>query len=57
MRSKEPFSNEQPLTDEELARGLADGDEACLAAVHRGWSALVHTLAPLRKRSRRPIRA
>ncbi|MFE0450018.1 sigma-70 family RNA polymerase sigma factor [Streptomyces sp. NPDC058914] len=33
------------LTDEELARGLAAGDEACLAAAYRRWSALVHTLA------------
>ncbi|MFI6035890.1 sigma-70 family RNA polymerase sigma factor [Streptomyces sp. NPDC051315] len=33
------------LPDEELARGLAAGDEACLAAAYRRWSALVHTLA------------
>lgn len=45
VRSKESSSNQEPLSDEELARGLADGDEACLAAVHRRWSALVHTLA------------
>ena len=31
--------------DEELARGLAEGDEACLAAVYHRWSALVHSLA------------
>ncbi|MFJ9626734.1 sigma-70 family RNA polymerase sigma factor [Streptomyces sp. NPDC101175] len=34
-----------PRTDEELARGLAAGDEECLAAVYQRWSALVHTLA------------
>ncbi|MFD7136970.1 sigma-70 family RNA polymerase sigma factor [Streptomyces sp. NPDC059894] len=33
------------LPDEELARGLVAGDEACLAAVYRRWSTLVHTLA------------
>jgi RNA polymerase sigma-70 factor (ECF subfamily) len=33
------------LTDEELARGLAAGDEACLVAAYRRWSALVHALA------------
>ncbi|MDX2546376.1 sigma-70 family RNA polymerase sigma factor [Streptomyces sp. WI04-05B] len=31
--------------DEELVRGLVAGDEACLAAVYRRWSALVHSLA------------
>lgn len=31
--------------EEELARGLAEGDEACLAAVYHRWSALVHALA------------
>ncbi|MFB0614577.1 sigma-70 family RNA polymerase sigma factor [Streptomyces sp. AGS-58] len=35
----------EPLTDEELARGLVAGDEACLAAVHRRWAGLVHSLA------------
>ncbi|MFH8801931.1 sigma-70 family RNA polymerase sigma factor [Streptomyces sp. NPDC017936] len=33
------------LADEDLARGLVAGDEACLAAVYRRWSTLVHTLA------------
>ncbi|MER5529214.1 sigma-70 family RNA polymerase sigma factor [Streptomyces sp. NPDC002677] len=32
-------------TDEELARGLAAGDEDCLEAAYHRWSALVHTLA------------
>ncbi|MFG2132893.1 sigma-70 family RNA polymerase sigma factor [Streptomyces sp. NPDC048751] len=36
---------EESLADEELARGLVAGDEACLAAAYRRWSALVHTLA------------
>ncbi|MFJ2260690.1 sigma-70 family RNA polymerase sigma factor [Streptomyces sp. NPDC087844] len=36
---------EEPLTDEELARGLVRGDEACLAAAHDRWSPLVLTLA------------
>ncbi|MGW2211685.1 RNA polymerase sigma factor [Streptomyces sp. NPDC001781] len=31
--------------DEELARGLAAGDEDCLAAVYRRWSSLVYALA------------
>ncbi|MFF4586414.1 sigma-70 family RNA polymerase sigma factor [Streptomyces sp. NPDC001388] len=35
----------EPLADEEIARGLVAGDEACLAAAYRRWSALVHTLA------------
>lgn len=45
VRSKESLTGKGPLTDEELARGLADGDAACLAVAHRRWSALVHTLA------------
>ncbi|WP_328483776.1 sigma-70 family RNA polymerase sigma factor [Streptomyces sp. NBC_00377] len=36
---------EDSLTDEELARGLASGDEASLAAVYRRWRTLVHSLA------------
>ncbi|MET7605577.1 sigma-70 family RNA polymerase sigma factor [Streptomyces avermitilis] len=36
---------EESLADEELARGLVNGDEACLAAAYHRWSALVHTLA------------
>ncbi|MCX4231666.1 sigma-70 family RNA polymerase sigma factor [Streptomyces sp. A15ISP2-DRY2] len=36
---------EEPLTDEEVGRGLVRGDEACLAAAHDRWSPLVHTLA------------
>ncbi|MYX98482.1 sigma-70 family RNA polymerase sigma factor [Streptomyces sp. SID486] len=35
----------EPLTDEHLMRGLAAGDDTCLAAVHRRWSRMVHTLA------------
>ncbi|MFJ8109464.1 sigma-70 family RNA polymerase sigma factor [Streptomyces sp. NPDC096132] len=35
----------EPLADEEIARGLVAGDEACLAAAYRRWSALVLTLA------------
>ncbi|MFF5022701.1 sigma-70 family RNA polymerase sigma factor [Streptomyces collinus] len=34
-----------PYADEELARGLVAGDEACLIAVHRRWSGLVYGLA------------
>ncbi|BAC68925.1 RNA polymerase subunit sigma-24 [Streptomyces avermitilis] len=36
---------EESLADEELARGLMNGDEACLTAAYHRWSALVHTLA------------
>jgi RNA polymerase sigma-70 factor (ECF subfamily) len=36
---------EDPPAEAELARGLAAGDEACLAAAYRRWSPLVHTLA------------
>ncbi|MFI5973273.1 sigma-70 family RNA polymerase sigma factor [Streptomyces sp. NPDC051452] len=35
----------EPLGDEELARGLVAGDDACLVAAYRRWSGLVHTLA------------
>lgn len=38
-------ATERPLDDEELARGLAAGDESCLTAAYQRWSALVHTLA------------
>ncbi|MFJ2725182.1 sigma-70 family RNA polymerase sigma factor [Streptomyces collinus] len=34
-----------PYGDEELARGLVAGDEACLIAVYRRWSGLVYGLA------------
>ncbi|MFF8971770.1 sigma-70 family RNA polymerase sigma factor [Streptomyces sp. NPDC014995] len=37
--------DEADPSDEELARGLVAGDEACLTAAYRRWSALVHTLA------------
>ncbi|MER5596198.1 sigma-70 family RNA polymerase sigma factor [Streptomyces sp. NPDC002265] len=36
---------EESYSDEELARGLVAGDEACLAAAYHRWSGLVHTLA------------
>ncbi|MFG2944043.1 sigma-70 family RNA polymerase sigma factor [Streptomyces adustus] len=36
---------QESYSDEELARGLVAGDEACLAVVCHRWSALVHTLA------------
>ncbi|MFF4833824.1 sigma-70 family RNA polymerase sigma factor [Streptomyces sp. NPDC001315] len=35
----------ESFADEELARGLVAGDEACLTAAYHRWSALVHTLA------------
>ncbi|MFD9389930.1 RNA polymerase sigma factor [Streptomyces sp. NPDC060000] len=40
-----PAPTEESLTDEELAQGLASGDEASLAAVYRRWRTLVHSLA------------
>ncbi|MER5432467.1 sigma-70 family RNA polymerase sigma factor [Streptomyces sp. NPDC002588] len=43
-RGRSPAPGEA-LPDEEIARGLVAGDEACLAAAYRRWSALVHTLA------------
>ncbi|WP_458247613.1 RNA polymerase sigma factor [Streptomyces sp. MAI_2237] len=33
------------LAEDELARGLAEGDEYCLEAAYRRWSSLVHSLA------------
>ncbi|AZP15719.1 sigma-70 family RNA polymerase sigma factor [Streptomyces aquilus] len=38
-------TGEAALADEEVARGLVAGDEACLAEAYRRWSGLVHTLA------------
>ncbi|KUO07427.1 sigma-70 family RNA polymerase sigma factor [Streptomyces sp. DSM 15324] len=40
-----PATGAEPLDDAEIARGLMAGDEACLAAAYRRWSALVQTLA------------
>ncbi|MEV6991032.1 sigma-70 family RNA polymerase sigma factor [Streptomyces sp. NPDC093228] len=34
-----------PLADDELARGLGEGDEACLTEAYRRWSPMVHALA------------
>ncbi|MEU1499268.1 sigma-70 family RNA polymerase sigma factor [Streptomyces sp. NPDC005732] len=34
-----------PLTDAEIARGLAAGDERCLTAAYHRWGKLVHTMA------------
>ncbi|MDG5805632.1 sigma-70 family RNA polymerase sigma factor [Streptomyces ossamyceticus] len=34
-----------PAADDEPARGLAAGDETCLAVAYERWSALVHALA------------
>ncbi|MEU6805450.1 sigma-70 family RNA polymerase sigma factor [Streptomyces neyagawaensis] len=34
-----------PAADDDLARGLAAGDETCLAVAYERWSALVHALA------------
>ncbi|WP_037683612.1 sigma-70 family RNA polymerase sigma factor [Streptomyces griseus] len=45
MRSHPWAPVEESLADEELARGLVAGDEACLAAAYHRWSALVHALA------------
>ncbi|MDN3024278.1 sigma-70 family RNA polymerase sigma factor [Streptomyces sp. S.PB5] len=36
---------EESYADEELARGLVAGDEACLEAAYHRWSTLVRTLA------------
>ncbi|MFE1878998.1 sigma-70 family RNA polymerase sigma factor [Streptomyces diastatochromogenes] len=36
---------EERCSDEELERSLPTGDDACLAAIHRRWSALVYGLA------------
>ncbi|MBK3644307.1 sigma-70 family RNA polymerase sigma factor [Streptomyces sp. MBT33] len=35
----------ESLAEDELARGLAQGDEHCLEAAYRRWSSMVHTLA------------
>jgi RNA polymerase sigma-70 factor (ECF subfamily) len=35
----------EALSDTDLARGLVDGDEECLAAAYHRWGTLVHTLA------------
>ncbi|MEU6491038.1 sigma-70 family RNA polymerase sigma factor [Streptomyces sp. NPDC046984] len=35
----------RPLADDELARGLRAGDEACLTEAYRRWSPMVHALA------------
>ncbi|MFC9096704.1 RNA polymerase sigma factor [Streptomyces sp. NPDC057072] len=34
-----------PLADDELARGLREGDEDCLTEAYRRWSPMVHALA------------
>ncbi|MFJ3307086.1 sigma-70 family RNA polymerase sigma factor [Streptomyces sp. NPDC086549] len=39
------YPADESFADEELARGLAAGEDACLAAAYHRWSALVHTLA------------
>ncbi|WP_031013279.1 sigma-70 family RNA polymerase sigma factor [Streptomyces sp. NRRL F-5727] len=39
------FADPAALTDEEIARGLVDGDEHCLAVAYQRWGRLVHTLA------------
>ncbi|MFI8189218.1 sigma-70 family RNA polymerase sigma factor [Streptomyces sp. NPDC085946] len=36
---------EEPLTDEDVARGLVAGDQDCLSVAYDRWSALVFTLA------------
>ncbi|MBV2352992.1 sigma-70 family RNA polymerase sigma factor [Streptomyces sp. J2-1] len=36
---------EEAFQDDELARGLVAGDDACLTAAYRRWSTLVYTLA------------
>ncbi|MFE0516955.1 sigma-70 family RNA polymerase sigma factor [Streptomyces sp. NPDC058964] len=36
---------EESFADEELARGLTAGEDACLAEAYHRWSALVYTLA------------
>ncbi|MER5452557.1 sigma-70 family RNA polymerase sigma factor [Streptomyces sp. NPDC002764] len=35
----------ESLAEDELARGLVEGDECCLEAAYRRWSAMVHALA------------
>lgn len=40
-----PAAEEERPGDEELARGLVAGDEACLTVAYHRWSPLVHTMA------------
>lgn len=40
-----PAPAAEEIADEDLARGLAAGDEECLEAAYHRWSGLVHTLA------------
>ncbi|WP_327190163.1 sigma-70 family RNA polymerase sigma factor [Streptomyces xinghaiensis] len=44
-RTRDGLRRPEQLSDEEVAAGLAAGDEHCLAAAHHRWGALVHTLA------------
>ncbi|MFR0354746.1 RNA polymerase sigma factor [Streptomyces sediminimaris] len=44
-RAPGPAPVAEALAEEDLARGLAAGDEECLEAAYHRWSGLVHTLA------------